>query len=541
MKINNTLVISLSAIITLILVATIFYQLGKTDMSNNEDELRQEVERLRSSEEDAAVVKRVSQQMENIAYQQKDISDRQRERAEIQSQLAVQMRNKAEQERQLAQQTENQARASAHQAEISAKEADMQRANAISMQRDAEEQRDAATRAKSKSDTLSYRTLGKTLGASSLTTYANKKYELASLLAYAGYYFIDKYKGNIYQPDVFEALIQSSGTKKQKKIQQGGGIIAFCKAPDGDVLAISDYGEIEYCGKQKVVFYDKQYKFCDAHIVGNDIFALTVNGQICQIPLITGTLKKGQNCIVYNVPNRKYFKIIPVNESTLLLAGKSGLCWFQIKAKRSTPISINKSLSTIMMVKDGFGLFFTDGCYGVMDTSGRIKLKNGSTAQVVTATYEDKLHKRLYLGCENGEILMYNTQNGTYMTTLYGHTGKITSVLSLGEMLVSSSYDKTVAVWNLNKLQQISGNAEFNDWLIPASISYQGWPLRLCQADNSDVYIGTSRGNIQRINISAPQMANTIKQRMKRNLTKDEWNQYVNSSVPYVKFIKEKL
>ena len=51
----------------------------------------EEMNRLEEAGKDAAIVKRVSQQMEDIAYQQKTISDRQRDRAEEQSILATRM------------------------------------------------------------------------------------------------------------------------------------------------------------------------------------------------------------------------------------------------------------------------------------------------------------------------------------------------------------------------------------------------------------------------------------------------------------------
>ena len=522
-------------------IAIVFYGIGKNSVPESDENLRAEVEELRSTEEDAVVTKRVSQQMEDIAYQQKAMSDQQRERAEKQSQIANDMRLRAEQESRLAQKAEEQARTSAHQAELAAKEAEHQRANAIGQQKIAEEQRDEATRAKSISDTLSYRTLGKTLGASSLATFAGKQEELSALLAYAGYYFINKYNGNVYQPEVFKALVESSSSQTTKKMPQGGGVTAMCKLANGECVAVSNYGEVNYCGSQKVIFYNNDYDFRDVIATDDILYVLSFNGVICEIPL-NGRIssKQAQNFSVRTLPHGGFTKMIRANEDVLLLAGKKELCWYQLKSKRSTLIPLSKNLSTIMKNGKKYCLFYADGSYGEFDETGKVTMKKPIINKIVTAIYDDPSHKTLYLGCSDGQIAII--KNNKFQQYLYGHAQRITAMMRIGEVLISGSYDKNAAVWNLQKLYGTENaktkddNSALKEWLTPAEYQYNGWPLCLCQAGANEAYIGTSNGLVQRVNISASGMAAKIKSNMKRNLTREEWNQYVNSSVPYVKF-----
>ena len=170
-------------------IAAVAYHIGKSQTDNQLSELHEELERLQAGEKDAAVVKRVSQQMEDIAYQQKAISDQQRDRAEEQSILAVQNAERAEMESRAAREAEGKAN-------VAAQEAERERANAEHQQEIAVEQRDEATHAKNVADTLNIRTQARILGATSQIRREAGETEVADLLAYTSWYFLKHYRGN---------------------------------------------------------------------------------------------------------------------------------------------------------------------------------------------------------------------------------------------------------------------------------------------------------------------------------------------------------
>ena len=81
-------------IITILLIAVvasgiISYNIGRGVARLQLQEMQNRLDSLLAKQRDAIVTKRVSLQMEDIAYQQKEISDKQRERAEQQSILAL--------------------------------------------------------------------------------------------------------------------------------------------------------------------------------------------------------------------------------------------------------------------------------------------------------------------------------------------------------------------------------------------------------------------------------------------------------------------
>ncbi|MBO7442282.1 MAG: hypothetical protein J6T83_04315, partial [Paludibacteraceae bacterium] len=88
MKTSKTIILAGVAAVIVAAVGWLGYTLGREAKQRDHNELLYEVEKLRAEEKDAAVTKRVSQQMEAIAYEQMNVSNMQRDRAEEQSRLA---------------------------------------------------------------------------------------------------------------------------------------------------------------------------------------------------------------------------------------------------------------------------------------------------------------------------------------------------------------------------------------------------------------------------------------------------------------------
>lgn len=538
----------LSVIAALAVVGAVVgaYFLGKSQVESPADvnsDLEQEVKTLRANESDAAVVKRVSQQMEAIAYQQKAISDKQRDKAEEQSQLAIQMRDRAELESKAAREAEGKAVKAADEAEVQRKNALNQQQRAVEQQKLAEEQRDAATFAKRVSDTLTIRTQGRTIGASAELVYDNNNKELAGLLAYASWYFLEKYEGNAYQPATFRTLSECTNGMSKDVISKGGGVTAIHKTGENSYIAVSDYGEIEQHGqKTTVLLQNKQYNFCDVYADSKYVYALTLHGPLCLV-----TYDKALETV--NLPEETYFRILPVGTSTLLLAGRKSLCWYDLAKKTVTSrVELKKTLNDIGKRGKAYNLFFADGSYAEMDNAGTITTKTPLTKKIVTCVFVDNRSKTLYLGCDNGEIDMF-TMEGKQITTLYGHTSRVTTISSTENVVVSGAYDMTTLIWNmptlLRKVQELEDEASGKmngkvyaalEWISPVSYKFGGWPLSSIQMNSTDILVGTSKGTLQRMNVSESDMAAKIKKNMKRQLTSTEWNQYVGTNIPYTKF-----
>ena len=313
-----------AAVLAVIATAIIAYSIGKSHADSVSDDVLAELESLRASQDDAAIVKRVSQQMEDIAYQQKAVSDQERERAEQQSELALAMRDRAEQESRLAREAEIKANEAAA-------EAEEQRANAMAHQIEAEEQRDAANYAKSVTDTLNYRALGRTLGSSSITQYENGNKALAAQLAYASWYFLNKYEGNTYQPESFNALSLSSDTKATITTKKGGTVRALHPIYGIGCVTVTDYGEIEVLRKagvrRVVVLQDSKYDFRDVWADSANIYALSLHGPLCKTDF-TGFIQD------IPLPDGHYLKMLDMDDGRILIAERTHILIMDIASGR---------------------------------------------------------------------------------------------------------------------------------------------------------------------------------------------------------------
>ncbi|MDO4948608.1 MAG: hypothetical protein Q4E55_00335 [Bacteroidales bacterium] len=525
------------------ILAVCTYYLGRNQTVSDYEELKSRLESIKASETNAAVVKRVSQQMEDIAYQQKEISDRQRLRAEEQSRLAIQMRDRAEQERKVAREAEEMA-------VLAAREAEEQRVNALIHQQTAEIQRDEATAAKSVTDTLSYRILGRTLGTSALSQYESGNKEIASMLAYTSWLFLDRYKGNTYLSECFNAMNTCAECAHTIEAGMSGSVRAIRKAKDNLYVAVSDYGEIELIWPDSLksegtLMHNPLYDFRDVYADTSHVYALSLHGALCVVDY------HGVNLPTVLPSEESFFKIVNLNDHTLLLAGKNSIVWFDTKEKHIVGfVRLEQTLSDIVRCDgDQMLLLFANGECGQLLDRGKLASRGSLTKEKVTAAFYSTLSRRLYLGTATGLILMFDEQL-RYISTLYGHSGAINDMTQIGDILVSNSYDKNTLVWNIPKVDEKLSESDVKsrqtsktfvpkEWVTPASLNFDSWPMSVCPTGNGYVLIGLDNGRIVRTNVATEQVAILLQEKIKRNFTPEEWEYYISGTTPYTEIIKQ--
>lgn len=533
-----------AALLAFVALSFAFYA-GKDKFKNSLslDDTSAELEELRSSQADAAIVKRVSQQMEDIAYQQKAVSDQERDHARQQSELAIQMRDRAEQESRLAREAEKRAN-------DAAKEAEEQREAAMTHQKMAEEQRDQANYAKSVTDTLNYRTLGRTLGSSSFTQYEGGNMELAAKLAYTSWYMLENYGGNTYYTETFTALSHSSETTSTLMTRKGGAVRAIYPLFSKGCVAVTDYGEIEVIklGHQRnVLLQNEDYDFRDVWADESDIYALSFHGPLCKVGF-DGRLQEIQ------IPSGDYLKMIDMNNGQLLIAAKRHILYFNLAdGKVDWRIDLDRELLSITDYAAGVCLFYADGTSQLLGTSGTLVKININEGRPITAAYYNSRLNALLLGCNNGDILVIN-KDLKIIATVYGHNSRVTDMAIVDDVMITASYDKNVFIWNLpffrisdtESLAHALGIPESRlgggkhgaskEWLNPVPLKFDSWPLSICQFGDYEISIGTADGQITRYNVSASDMARQLKEKYDVVLSKEDWNHYVGSTVPYITF-----
>ncbi len=527
-------VVALLSVVAAILVA---YFAGKSMSKNDYSELLNEIEELKTKEKEATIVKRVSQQMEAIAYDQMNISIKQRDRAEEQSRLAEANAARAEEQSRLAQENAQRAHQQSMLAERNAEEASM-------AAEEAREQRDAATYAKSISDTLSFRTLSRSLGTTSLAKYESGDIDLAGILAYTSWYFADKYKGNPYQKETFKALVVSTGAMNTYTLPRRGAVnsvVALKGNRDGSV-SVTNYGEVALIenGKMRMLLENNSYDFRSVWLNENNIFALSYGGELCIF-----NYEKLQSTV--KLPSDHYFNIMQLDATTLLLVARHSLAWFDTRSMRvGTTLPQSKELSAVVKRHNKTLIFYKDGTCAEMDGAGNIKPRKSFAEGVVTCALYSESDGRLFLGMKDGDIVLINDDD-RYITALSGHVAQVTG-LALNDnnrTLVSSCYDREMLVWYLPKLKNtrienaigkpynlVKGTP--TEWLVPADFSAYAWGLSV-SVKGVWAWLGLSDGRVVKYCISAPYMSKQVYAKMKRGLTTNEWMQYVGSNIEYEK------
>lgn len=550
---SNISSVLVSLVVAILAVLAGFY-LGKSRARSEIVQLRNDLKRMESAQKDAAIVKRVSQQMEDIAYQQKAISDQQRDRAEEQSVLAMRNAQRAEMESRAAHEAELKANAAA-------KTAQEERANAERQQEIALEQRDEATHARNVADTLNRRTQARSLAVSSQVRREAGENEVADLLAYASWYFLKNNNGNQYYSDTFKSLILATDGIPRLKMKENGAVNAISQVPgrEEQCVAVTNYGEVEWLtatfGGQtrrissRTLLFNPEYDFRDVKVVGTGIYALSFNGRLCVLDF------KG-NLEVLELPLDDCFKLVELADR-LLIAGRNDLCWYSLRDNKvSDRISLAKPLSAIVDRENVICLFYADGSYAEMNGSGKIEEKTPLLKMVVTAAYYDKSTECLLLGVNDGTVYPVNKFNRP-IETLAAHKSRCMSITMHDDVVVSGGYDKSVYIWKMDNLMFESGlnfreemklnesvanrvvkaNEIPTEWLVPVDYTFDGWTLAVCgDSDGKSVWVGTSAGSVMMFNSSADDMAQQLYHKLDRNLTQQEWTRYVGISIPYMKF-----
>ena len=528
-------------------------------------EANAKIARLQEAERNALVTKRISEQMEDIAFEQKTLSDRQRARAEEQSRIADIERGKAEMERGLALKAERAA-------VISAKQADSMRIVAETESERAVMHMKQAQMAQAQADTLFYISLARSLAQNSIVQLGSGERELATLLSYSGWYFNNSYKGDPYKQDLFIALLGTApdarstvghllGNVRAMLLCNGpmnNGMVDAGMKPDNIVkamrpfIAVTDYGEIVKITPEgqdngngytlNTLFSDNSHTFRDACMVKENLYVLDTRGFIMHFEP-NGTIVKEPNTIILdNGDNHKrtrkltaaiddtWMHLEVLNEGELVAAGNRDVAWVDPVNKNVTYTfvtehditAIGKSEDMLLVFcKGGEVLSFNDRH---MHTSILLQLPK---EQNVTSYFYQHREQRHIVGMENGDIYIFDN-TGRYLTTLIGHSGRITNIDQYDSFLVTSSYDKNVSIWNISDITAL---------MMPVEVSFKQWPLSFAlDKPAQTLQVGLANGDIETVRISIEKNVESTRRHITREFTPQEWDYYIGGNVPFINF-----
>ena len=517
-KANKILLVIAAACIVALAVIVVKGIKAQDLLATQNQELQEQLELLTKQEKRSTVMQRVNAQMEEIANEERRISEEQRDAAERQTEVAEEMRNKAELERQNA---------------LIARQHALEASNVAQSQRQiAEQQRAEAEFSKSVADTLSYISLGRTLGQTAITQYNAGNNELADELAYTACLFTNRYRGDIYSPTVYQALAMTSQNKKVWNKHKGSITdIAFSDDLSGYMISCSTYGEImkhtNYntgALKSEMLLSNPRYDFRDCYVVRptNTIYALSRSGH-----LIVIDSNKRVQVIEVNIPK---LKEMDEAGSQFILFGEEGMALFDrekrvIVQEKKLPFQIE----FISRYQNRPVVFDRQGQMHIIKSFNNIETSKVPFKGQVTAFAESKNQHMQAYGMKDGTINLINGKGEK--SRLVGHLSHISKLKVDGYRLYSSSYDGTLNLW-------LTNNAKIEPMTL---FTTRGWIINFTfDLKKSDVWSGDQYGNLTQALISVPLMQQRLQSKLKRNLTREEWKYYVGRNVPYEE-IKPKI
>lgn len=492
------------------------------------NELRSEIKTLEAKERQAIVTRRISEQMEDIAFQQKTISDKQREEAERQSQIADMERGKAEIERGLA-------LAASQRAVASAARADSMRVVAERQTTIATENMYYAQQERAKADTLFYRSLGRSLAQTSLKESTVETTELSKLLAYASWHYTSQYKGDAYQQDIYHSLLRASGQDTYENHFAKGAVRGFQISPNMNKMCcfgVTDYGEVIYGNtKKRVIETIDGYCFWD--VIALDTFncvALDISGKVMFYNVKKKYDIKPGTPVTYpmvQLPQDKWTRLLGYDGNKFAVAmGQHHLAWIDMKTRKVfSTLRVENEMTAIGMENGLLHVFAKNADHYICAAPG-LSVRSPLTTlkgNVTYYIYDDEKHYHI-AGMGDGRVVVINRE-GRILRTLVGHSGPITHIKKTEKLLATTSYDHTLKFWNLSDL---------NSLINPFERKYDRWPLAFDINPNSKIIcVGMSDGSVNVFGISTVRNSQLITESITRGFTKEEWDYYIGSNVPF--------
>ncbi len=494
------------------------YSLWKEKQEHKEEQaaLAERLRQATESQKEATVTRRISTQLEEIAYQQKEISDIQRQEAVNQTRIAEEMRGHAELEREKAVQAQEAALEAYDQME--------------SQKRLAEIRREEAVEAQMKADTLARLALGRSLGSQASTQYTTGNKELATLLSYSAWKFTSENKGDVYQPAIFDALSQTSDLSRYWRFHAGAirDIRLFHDSRGAHLLSAGQYGElclwqIEGNGlsRERVIVRDPSYDFRSVIVDP----AGSVRYIALSYPDRLVILDKDNKLTALPLGMKEPIGMERIDDR-LFVACKSGEIWeAKINEWKFREIYRHPSRVTAF-ASDGLGILWGDEKGGVyrLDSQGDVVSLWDKIRQPVSCVRAGRQAGMLAIGYKSGLVVVGDMAKRS-PKELVGHISPVTEIRFSGGKLFTSSYDGTVRLWNID-----------NENKIVSSIVYQSseWIHTFVIGEGeARIFIGDEKGNLSLVSISPDYMATQIRKHLSRNFTREEWDYYIGELKEY--------
>jgi WD40 repeat protein len=317
-------------------------------------------------------------------------------------------------------------------------------------------------------------------------------------------------------------------------------------------IAVTDYGEVvkvtpnaQDGGNSYIfttLFSDNTHIFHAACMVKDDLYVLDTKGLIMHFGRNSENNKE-PSVIILGKDNkqkksRKFSFIIDdtwvhmkaLENGELVAAGSRNIVWTNPVNGNVTYTFVTEHDITALGTSDDMLLVFCDNgdiiSFNDQHISTHLHIQLPKEYKVTSYYYQSN-EQRHIVGVESGDVYIYDNY-GKLLTTLIGHSGRITNIDMFDTFLVTSSYDKNVSIWNMSDITAL---------MTPIEISFKQWPLSFAlDKPAQTLQVGLAKGDIETVRISIEKNVESTRRNITREFTPQEWDYYIGDNVPFINF-----
>ncbi|NIJ53945.1 WD40 repeat domain-containing protein [Dyadobacter arcticus] len=515
-----------------------------------EDQTREAISQKKIAEQQgtfAELQKTLTEEQRSIAVREQEKAVNESIAAKLAREVAEEQRVQADNARRAAVQSQKETEVQKEYAVSAQKESDRQKVYAQSAQKEAEGSRNDALKQRSKA-------VARFIAIQSYQMTAGD--ELGALLALKAYDFNVKNGGERENPDIFNALSKAAGAKAtliahndivRVVAESQAGNSLFATAGDDGIISLWNYRTPT---TKPIVFRNPKQTFKSIRSMafmpdGKAVFTGSSNGQIVRWDnfapgsLPTKTLV-GHDGIVFSMAVR----LIDKKPRLVSVSSTGQFRIWDISDKKLEVIkniNLGAEIACVEMMPESHYMFLGTGTGKIVrvdlekpeakPTEFNFNNLRGRLSSLAMTPDE----KHLYFGTSSGmlySVRMVNDQpvmnslNGTQGT----HTSGITKIAFTpdGSRIATACYDWKIRVWSTREdisKQQPVVLSDFDYWVMDIRFTHDGNKLLATGADKT----------VRIWDINSSELFSEVSKKAKRELTEEEWDQYIGKDIPYEK------